>query len=120
MRLFLRPFTCLEYIIRSGRPRNQARKNISFQRPHQRPQMARVLQQTRRVLGNTSAQPRPRRGIIQYVNDSELFEEETLPYYDSEEFYPVHIGEVFQQRYQVIGKLGFGANSTVWFCRDLQ
>lgn len=62
----------------------------------------------------------PQRGIVQYVNKDELLDEETLPYYDPEEFYPVHIGEVFQQRYQVIGKLGFGANSTVWLCRDLQ
>ena len=35
-------------------------------------------------------------------------------------FYPVCIGEVFEDRYQVLGKLGFGSNSTVWFCRDLK
>ena len=45
-------------------------------------------------------------------------EEETLPAYDPEEFYPVHIGDVFNGKYQVLGKLGFGANSTVWLCRD--
>lgn len=36
------------------------------------------------------------------------------------EFYPVHLGEVIKARYRVIGKLGYGANSTVWLCRDLQ
>ena len=45
-------------------------------------------------------------------------EEETLPSYDPEEFYPVHIGDVFKGKYQVLGKLGFGANSTVWLCHD--
>lgn len=47
-------------------------------------------------------------------------EEESLPSYDAEEFYPVHLGDTIKSRYHVIGKLGYGANSTVWFCRDLQ
>ncbi|KAL2863743.1 kinase-like domain-containing protein [Aspergillus lucknowensis] len=47
-------------------------------------------------------------------------EEETLPDYDPDEFYPVHIGDVFKERYRVLGKLGFGASSTTWFCRDLR
>lgn len=47
------------------------------------------------------------------------FEEEELPDYESELFYPVNIGDTINLRYHVIGKLGFGANSTVWFCRDL-
>ncbi|KAL1976441.1 hypothetical protein VTN31DRAFT_2723 [Thermomyces dupontii] len=40
--------------------------------------------------------------------------------YDPDEFYPVPIGDVFKERYEVIGKLGFGANSTTWFCLDHQ
>jgi hypothetical protein len=47
------------------------------------------------------------------------FEEECLPDYEPEQFYPVSIGDTVKSRYHVIGKLGFGANSTVWFCRDL-
>ena len=47
-------------------------------------------------------------------------EEETLPHYDPEPFYPVNIGNVFNDRYQVTGKLGFGAYSTSWLCQDLQ
>lgn len=47
-------------------------------------------------------------------------EEERLPHYDKSVFYPVRIGDVYKNRYQVLSKLGFGANSTVWFCRDLR
>jgi hypothetical protein len=48
------------------------------------------------------------------------FDEETLPHYDPEQFYPVHIGDVFDGRYRVSGKLGFGAYSTSWLCQDLR
>ena len=46
-------------------------------------------------------------------------EEETWSWYKPEEYYPVRIGEVFEDRFQVIGKLGFGSASTAWLCRDL-
>jgi serine/threonine-protein kinase SRPK3 len=46
-------------------------------------------------------------------------EEETLGDYKPERFLPVKIGQVFKDRYQTIGKLGYGSASTVWFCRDL-
>lgn len=35
-------------------------------------------------------------------------------------FYPVRIGEVLRERYQVVAKLGWGAHSTIWLCHDLQ
>lgn len=47
-----------------------------------------------------------------------LMEEERLPFYEAEQFYPVHIGEVLHSRYKVLGKLGYGSYSTVWLCRD--
>lgn len=47
-------------------------------------------------------------------------EEETLPLYKPENYYPVFIGEVFGSRYQVVSKLGYGTSSTVWLCRDLR
>jgi serine/threonine-protein kinase SRPK3 len=47
-------------------------------------------------------------------------EEKNLPGYDPLEFYPVQLGELIVDRYRVVGKLGYGANSTVWFCRDEQ
>ncbi|KAE8310540.1 hypothetical protein BDV41DRAFT_384661 [Aspergillus transmontanensis] len=43
-----------------------------------------------------------------------------MPGYDRGLYYPVKLGDIFCSRYQVLSKLGFGANSTVWFCRDLQ
>ncbi|KAG6290732.1 hypothetical protein E4U46_001627 [Claviceps purpurea] len=49
----------------------------------------------------------------------EKFEEETIPGYKSSDYYPVRIGEVFRDRYQAVGKIGFGLRSTVWLARDL-
>lgn len=57
---------------------------------------------------------------IQLLDPNDKIEEETLPWYTQGRFYPVKIGEVFQARYQVIGKLGYGGYSTVWLCRDLK
>ncbi|PLB33109.1 protein kinase-like protein [Aspergillus candidus] len=46
-------------------------------------------------------------------------EEENTPYYDSSLFYPARLGDVFNNRYQLAAKLGYGSNSTVWLARDL-
>ncbi|EHA48913.1 CMGC protein kinase [Pyricularia oryzae 70-15] len=53
------------------------------------------------------------------IDSSTPVEEETLPFYRPELFYPVRLGEVFQNRYQVVAKLGYGASSTVWLGHDL-
>lgn len=82
--------------------------------------MAGLLQWARRALQPPSPPCRYQSGTTQPINYDQAVEEEALPDYDPEEFYPVHIGEIFQQKYQVLGKLGFGANSTVWLCRDLK
>ncbi|PLB53826.1 kinase-like protein [Aspergillus steynii IBT 23096] len=50
---------------------------------------------------------------------SQKIEEETIPDYVASRYYPTRIGEVFRDRYQVVGKLGFGASSTVWLARDM-
>ncbi|KAM8867990.1 SRSF protein kinase 3-like isoform 1-T1 [Synchiropus picturatus] len=34
-------------------------------------------------------------------------------------YYPVEIGEIFADRYQVVNKLGWGHFSTVWLCWDM-
>lgn len=47
-------------------------------------------------------------------------EEETLPYYKPEHYYTVKVGDVYEARYQVSEKIGCGAYSTSWLCRDLQ
>ena len=47
-------------------------------------------------------------------------EEETNPGYSAKNFYAAAIGEIFQDTYQVIAKLGYGTASTTWLCRDLR
>lgn len=51
---------------------------------------------------------------------AEKLEEENWEWYSAEAYYPVQIGETFRSRYQVLGKLGYGAHSTAWLGRDLQ
>lgn len=53
------------------------------------------------------------------VDLMEKIEEEDLPFYDKEAYYPVYIGEVFASRYQIVSKLGYRMSSTTWLCRDL-
>ncbi|UPK93021.1 hypothetical protein LCI18_003956 [Fusarium solani-melongenae] len=53
------------------------------------------------------------------IDQSQKVEEEELPDYVADRFYPVRLGEVFQGRYQTIAKLGFGSSSTIWLARDL-
>ncbi|KGO77439.1 hypothetical protein PITC_048120 [Penicillium italicum] len=54
------------------------------------------------------------------IDLTDKIEEEDLPSYVAENYYPVHIGEVFASRYQVVSKLGYGMSSTAWLCRDLR
>lgn len=49
-----------------------------------------------------------------------LLEEETLDCYSPDQFYPVAVGEVLNSSYKVVAKLGYGAQSTVWLCRDVR
>jgi serine/threonine-protein kinase SRPK3 len=50
----------------------------------------------------------------------EKLEEENWDWYSPQMFYPTRIGEVFRSRYQILGKLGYGAHSTAWLGRDLR
>ncbi|KAH8435043.1 uncharacterized protein LDX57_012672 [Aspergillus melleus] len=54
------------------------------------------------------------------VDADTLVEEEELPDYQADRFYPVQLGELFQDRYQFVAKLGFGSSSTTWLARDLR
>ncbi|KGQ02822.1 Serine/threonine-protein kinase SRPK [Beauveria bassiana D1-5] len=47
-------------------------------------------------------------------------EEEEIPDYVAERFYPVRLGEVIRDQYQTVVKLGFGSSSTIWLARDLK
>jgi serine/threonine-protein kinase SRPK3 len=44
--------------------------------------------------------------------------EERLPHYKPSLFYPVHLRDIFESRYQVLSKLGYGSCS-VWLSRDI-
>ncbi|KAH8747455.1 kinase-like protein [Diaporthe sp. PMI_573] len=60
---------------------------------------------------------------FEVIDSSVKIEEETLSFYDPRMFYPVRIGDVFRERYQVVAKLGWGAHSTIWLdnlCRALK
>lgn len=61
----------------------------------------------------------PKSGF-QLIDPATLVEEETIPNYKAQRYYPASIGEVLDARYQIVGKLGYGSSSTVWLCRDLR
>lgn len=54
------------------------------------------------------------------IDDSVILEKEGFDNFKAGNYYPVNIGEVFESRYQVVGKLGFGTTVTVWLARDLK
>lgn len=53
------------------------------------------------------------------ANDEEFVEEDYLPHFKDGQFYPVNIGDVYHDKYHVLGKLGVGSSSTVWLARNL-
>lgn len=53
------------------------------------------------------------------MTDSDPIEEEILPGYRPENYYPVHIGQLLNAQYKVLAKLGFGGGSTTWIAQDI-
>jgi len=47
-------------------------------------------------------------------------EEELGQCYTPFRYHPVRFGECFNQRYEILGKLGWGQYSTVWLANDMQ
>ncbi|KAK2809434.1 hypothetical protein FQN50_003893 [Emmonsiellopsis sp. PD_5] len=93
----------------------QAKENLKFEKS-----MSSLLQLGRRILSRRKPSlPRCFSVTSPVIDSSIAFEEETLPFYEHEQYYPARLGEVFNTRYQLVGKLGYGAYSTVWLCRDL-
>ncbi|ODA80587.1 hypothetical protein RJ55_03546 [Drechmeria coniospora] len=86
---------------------------------------------SRRCLGFLAAKfrrsvPRPRSEARAFpvsgfdaISQDQAIEEETIPEYKAEYFYPVRLGEVFHNRFQTVAKLGYGSSSTIWLARDL-
>ena len=75
----------------------------------------------RRLFSRPISAPRkfPTSGF-RNLDHVEKLEEENWDWYSPETFYPAKIGEVFEARYQLLGKLGYGAHSTAWLGRDLR
>ncbi|OJZ91405.1 hypothetical protein ASPFODRAFT_41845 [Aspergillus luchuensis CBS 106.47] len=83
--------------------------------------MAFMLRAFTNSLRRTRPSPRELSSSVAHCLPTETpIEEETLPYYQPSHYYPVKIGDVYHTRYEVAGKLGYGAYSTSWLCRDLQ
>jgi len=57
---------------------------------------------------------------FQVIDPSDKVEEEKLPLYVRDEYYPMQLGQVIGEHYQVVAKLGYGVTSTVWLGRDLR
>jgi len=51
---------------------------------------------------------------------SQSVEEEQLPLFNRADYYPMRIGAVIKDHYQVVSELGYGTNPTVWLCHDLR
>ena len=47
-------------------------------------------------------------------------EVERLDYYQPGGYHPIQISDRFQDRYQIVHKLGYGSYSTIWLARDEQ
>ncbi|OAR01715.1 hypothetical protein LLEC1_03256 [Akanthomyces lecanii] len=54
------------------------------------------------------------------IGPGQRLEEEKLPFYVRDEYYPMRIGDVVHAHYQVVAKLGYGTSATVWLARDLR
>ncbi|OAP62401.1 hypothetical protein AYL99_04604 [Fonsecaea erecta] len=69
------------------------------------------------LLHSRGTSPHPQGDTI---SGHKQIEEETLPKYNPDHWYPVRLGEVLNHRYEIVVKLGFGMTATVWLARDLQ
>ncbi|RAL08329.1 putative protein kinase [Aspergillus homomorphus CBS 101889] len=56
---------------------------------------------------------------VELLDPSIALDEETLPTYQPEKYYPVNQGELLNDRYQALPKIGYGVTSTVWLAKDL-
>jgi serine/threonine-protein kinase SRPK3 len=74
-----------------------------------------------RLYGRAPSPPRAVKstGFVS-LDPTTKIEEEHMPAYAKRLFYPAKLGDVIRERYQLLCKLGYGANSAVWLCRDLK
>ena len=53
------------------------------------------------------------------ATDQEI-EEEAHDAISKGRYYPMRIGNIVENKYQIVGKLGFGVGSTVWLANDFR
>ena len=51
---------------------------------------------------------------------NQTIEEEAYDAITKGRYYPVRIGDVIENKYQIVGKLGYGLGSTVWLANDFR
>ena len=68
------------------------------------------------LLHSRGTSPHPQPDLI---SGFKQVEEEGLPNYKPDHWYPVRIGDVLHHRYEIVVKLGFGMTATVWLAKDL-
>lgn len=56
---------------------------------------------------------------FEVLDQSMKLDEETLPIYQPEKYYSVDQGQILNDRYQILAKIGYGVTSTVWLTKDL-
>ena len=103
-------------------PIQRSLRYLTLKRFHSAPKSCPFRLCFRQLNTSTALQHEPRTfptSGFDVVDASEEVEEETLPGYCPKKYYPVRLGEIFEQRYQVVGKLGYGTTSTVWLAHDL-
>lgn len=50
--------------------------------------------------------------------DHEYAEEERIPDYDPARYCPIELGNMLDDTYTIMVKLGFGGTSTTWLCKE--
>lgn len=68
------------------------------------------------VVGGPSKPEEP--GASHDSHKDEDYEERTISYRRGG-FHPVYVGDVYNDRYTILRKIGYGRYSTVWLVRDL-
>jgi len=80
-----------------------------------------VFRRARKALFKTPSLPLefPAAGF-QLIPEARVLEEEGLEAFRTGNYYPVTVGDIYDSKYQVLGKLGYGTTSTVWLARNLE
>ncbi|KAJ5286359.1 hypothetical protein N7524_001665, partial [Penicillium chrysogenum] len=106
---------------RGSRVNNALTQHTRPSHPNQLPNLELCTNISDEIFVSTKEKPRsfPTDGFP-IIEADQPAEEEQLFDYSAYRYYPVHIGETFQDRYQVCSKLGWGSCSTTWLARDLK